>query len=155
MPRINQLSNDPRNIKDRYGVIVVGSGYGGSITAAPLAAAGHAVCLLERGKEWIPGSFPDELGEVIKEIRTQRNPLGLYDYLVGDDQDVLVGNGLGGTSLINANVVIRPDTELFQSERWPQALREAAAKGELDPHMTRVIAMQRATSEGARCGMAA
>ena len=46
-----KLSNSLGELRDRYGVIVIGSGYGGSITAARLAAAGYEVCILERVKE--------------------------------------------------------------------------------------------------------
>lgn len=91
-----RLSNFVDELKDRYGIAVIGSGYGGSITAARLAAAGHEVCILERGKEWVPGEFPDELDEVVAQMRTRANPLGLYDYCVTDDVDVLIGCGLGG-----------------------------------------------------------
>src|SRR5690348_12042933 len=102
------LANHPQDLKDCYGVIVVGSGYGGAIVAARLAEAGHDVCILERGKEWKVGDFPDEEPEVLQELRSKHNPLGLFDFVGGMDVDVLVGNGLGGTSLINANVAIAP-----------------------------------------------
>jgi len=52
-----------------YDVIVVGSGYGGAITAARLANAPVnpklKICLLERGQEWPIGSFPDTIEHVI------------------------------------------------------------------------------------------
>jgi len=146
------LSSDPRSIRDRYGVAVVGSGYGGSITAARLAQAGLSVCLLERGKEWIPGTFPDELSEVVAAVRTESNALGIFDYVVGDDQDVLVGSGLGGTSLINANVVIRPDEDVFRQGRWPMGLREAHARGDLDRYRERVLGVLEPTAAGPRGG---
>ena len=59
-----KLSSPAAELRDRYGIIVIGSGYGGSIAAARLAASGHEVCILERGKEWIPGEFPDAIDEV-------------------------------------------------------------------------------------------
>ncbi len=46
-----------------FDIAVIGSGYGASITAARLAAKlrpGLKLCILERGKEWIPGTFPDK-----------------------------------------------------------------------------------------------
>jgi cholesterol oxidase len=53
-------------LADPYDVIVVGSGYGGAITAARLANAPVnpklKICLLERGQEWPIGSFPDTIG---------------------------------------------------------------------------------------------
>src|SRR4051812_19038901 len=99
------LSNDPQSMRQAYGAVVIGSGYGGSITAARLAEKGHSVCLLERGREWETGRFPEHLEGVVSQLRhPERNPLGLYDYLIGDDVDIFAGSGLGGTSLVNANV---------------------------------------------------
>jgi len=59
-------------------------------------------------------------------VRSKRNPLGLIDYYLCKDIDVLKGNGLGGTSLINLNVAFRPDPEFFEDERWPRAVRDLA-----------------------------
>ena len=43
---------------EHFDAVVVGSGFGGSVTAFRLAEAGMSVCLLERGKAYPPGSFP-------------------------------------------------------------------------------------------------
>jgi cholesterol oxidase len=136
-----KLSNPTAELRDRYGIIVIGSGYGGSIAAARLAAAGHEVCILERGKEWIPGEFPDEIDEVIAQMRTTTNPLGLYDYRVTDDVDVCVGSGLGGTSLINANVLYKPDPDIFDQSPWPDEVRMDGDNGKLDTYYDRVNSM--------------
>ncbi|MFY0523082.1 GMC family oxidoreductase N-terminal domain-containing protein [Archangium gephyra] len=48
---------------------------------------------------------------------------GLYRLHVDEDINVLVGCGLGGTSLINAGVSLRPDPRLFEEPCWPAALR--------------------------------
>jgi cholesterol oxidase len=44
--------------EEHFDAVVVGSGFGGSVTAFRLAEAGMRVCLLERGKAYPPGSFP-------------------------------------------------------------------------------------------------
>jgi cholesterol oxidase len=132
-----RLSLPIDRLQDSYGVVVVGSGYGGSIVAARLAR-GRSLCLLERGREWIPGTFPDEPDEVVRELRSALNPLGLYDYRLYDDVDVLIGCGLGGTSLINANVVIQPDDALFDQPRWPDEIRQARDSGALQQYFGRV-----------------
>ena len=44
-------------------MIVVGSGYGASIAASRCARSGQKVCVLERGKEWLPGSFPESMSD--------------------------------------------------------------------------------------------
>ena len=37
-------------------------------------------CILERGRKWIPGTFPDRFEDMVKAARTPHRPLGLYDY---------------------------------------------------------------------------
>ena len=102
---------------------------GGGIAASRLARAGQKVCLLERGKERQPGEYPDTEIEAVEEMQADtpegrlnaRN--GLFDMRFYDDINVLVGCGLGGTSLINANVSLRADPRLFDDARWPTALK--------------------------------
>lgn len=131
------LAQPISDLKESYGVVVVGSGYGGAILAARLAQ-GRSLCLLERGQEWIPGAFPDEPEEVVQAFRSELNPLGLYDYRLYDDVDVLIGCGLGGTSLINANVVIQPDDDVFDQPRWPAEIRQERDSGALSHYFARV-----------------
>jgi cholesterol oxidase len=130
MPR---LSSPIDNIQPHYTVVVIGSGYGGGIAASRLARAGQGVCVLERGKEFQPGEYPDTELEALPEIQvnlpdqTLGLRTGLYDIRVSDDMNVLVGCGLGGTSLINANVASRPEPRVFDDPRWPQAFRADVA----------------------------
>ena len=56
-------------MKTRYDVVVVGSGYGGSIAACRIASAGQSVCVLERGKEWLPGEFPETFLHALGELQ--------------------------------------------------------------------------------------
>ena len=58
-----RLSDRHSEINKLYDVIVIGSGYGASIAASRCARAGQKVCVLERGKEWLPGDFPETLRE--------------------------------------------------------------------------------------------
>ena len=68
-PEFPRLSLDHASIKPTYDVVVVGSGYGGSIAASRCARAGQTVCVLERGKEWLPGDFPESFLAASKEIQ--------------------------------------------------------------------------------------
>ena len=136
----------PRNVPWDFDAVVVGSGYGASICAARLAMArrpGVRLAVIERGKEWVPGTFGDTLNKKLGESRfrllgprrnTVSNPVGLVNVVQNDEVNVLSGNGLGGSSLINANVAIRPDRECFERMRWPAALRDRAV---LDPYYDR------------------
>jgi cholesterol oxidase len=138
--RRRSLVSPRSELAERYDVVVVGSGYGGGVVASRLAAAaradGRTVCLLERGKEWRAGEFPAEPWELPHALRTRQNPDGLFDVTLARDRndgiDVLVGNGLGGTSLINANVMIQPARDVFQlkdgqGRGWPADLPELDA----------------------------
>lgn len=119
----------------RTDIVIVGSGYGASVAAMKLAGLARddgtavEVLVLERGHEHSVGEFPTDLGELPGHVRVRGasdahptgNPDALFDLRRGDDLDVLVGNGLGGGSLINANVAARPDPMVF--ERWPAKYR--------------------------------
>lgn len=133
------LTNAPESLKDRYQVVVIGSGYGGSITACRLAMAGCEVCLLERGAEWLPGTFPDTFMGLQKHTNKPSHPLGLYEYLRYSDIDVIKGCGLGGTSLINAGVAFRPDADYFgrSDSQWPKAIQQEWDAGTLQDYYGR------------------
>ena len=121
------LASKWESLRPQYDFIIVGSGYGGSITAARIASADlnprPSVCILERGKEWPIESFPDNEIEVASQVYSEWNRLGLYEALVYKDISVIKGSGLGGTSLINANVAIIPDEEAFRQTGWPKSLQ--------------------------------
>jgi cholesterol oxidase len=130
MPRI---SLPVEQMKSHYTVVVVGSGYGGAIAASRMARAGQQVCLLERGKEMQPGEYPNTLEEAAREMQTDAPAAhlgpatGLYDFRVNGDINVVLGCGLGGTSLINANVGLRAETRVFDDTAWPAEFRNDAA----------------------------
>jgi len=117
-------------IQPSYEVVVVGSGYGAGVAASRLARAGRQVALLERGLEHLPGEFPASLNQargamrVDTQAQTLGSPTGLYQLHVHADMLAMVGNGLGGTSLINANVSLEADPELLRSPAWPQPFRD-------------------------------
>lgn len=120
-----RLSKPITEIKPRYQVVVIGSGYGGSIAASRMARAGMSVCLLEKGKEFQPGDYPDTVGKAAPEMQVSYKDKhigpenGLYEFYVGEEISVFKGCGLGGTSLVNANVSIEPVDKVFEDPRWP------------------------------------
>ncbi len=125
-----KISKPISAIKSRYQAVVIGSGYGASITASRLARAGRQVCLLEKGREIRPGEFPDTLAKAGPQLQLNTkngrvgDDTGLYDVVVGDGISIVKGCGLGGTSLINANVSIKPEPRVFERSDWPKAIRE-------------------------------
>jgi cholesterol oxidase len=126
---MKMLSRPVDQMLDRYSVVVVGSGYGGAVTASRLARTGRDVCVLERGKEIRPGEYPNSALSALRQIQVhtadaQHGPAaGMFDFHVGRDITVVTGCGLGGTSLINANVALEPSNSIFEDARWPAPLR--------------------------------
>jgi cholesterol oxidase len=123
------LATDHALLGDAYDILIVGSGYGGAITAARLgfanAKAGGKlrIAVLERGLEHPIGSAPEAEAGFIKQLRTKSNPLGFIELLAGDTIDIIQGCGLGGTSLNNMNAAVVPDREVFL-DSWPQPFRD-------------------------------
>ena len=132
---MQRLSLPIEKMKPHYAVVVIGSGYGGSITASRFARAGRDVCVLERGRERIPGEYPDTEAEALREMQVDSkqhntgNRTGLYDFRLNEDINVFIGCGLGGTSLVNANVVLKPESRVFEDTAWPKALRDDVTVG--------------------------
>ncbi|MGI8729920.1 MAG: GMC family oxidoreductase N-terminal domain-containing protein [Solirubrobacteraceae bacterium] len=145
------LATDPALLGDAYDVLVVGSGYGGAVTAARLGYANHRaganlkIAVLERGVEHPVGSGPEDEGALLRALRTKSNPFGFYELLAGDTIDVIQGCGLGGTSLNNMNAAVTPDREVFL-QSWPQAFRDEVLRspqgvGGLEEHFSRARRM--------------
>lgn len=55
--------------EDGYDVVVVGSGYGGSVDACRMAMAGINVCLVERGRRWEAKGFPANTFQMVSAVR--------------------------------------------------------------------------------------
>lgn len=136
---LDKLGND-------IDVIVIGSGYGAGVCAARLAESKAKVVVLERGREFSVSAerrFPATPEEIRDNVQIDGGPfgqshrLGLYNFHINRDLDVLVGCGLGGTSLINANVSIKPDPRVLQRSMWPAKIRAEAAEGTLDAYYRR------------------
>ncbi|KAJ3455563.1 hypothetical protein MRS44_017045 [Fusarium solani] len=143
--RFPRISLPVELMRDSYDVVVIGTGYGGGVAASRMARGKQAVCVLERGKERWPGEFPETLPDAAKEIRISGqfapgdrrsipgtlvgggNPTGLYHFAVGEGQNVYMGNGLGGTSLLNANVFLEATPTVLEMDIWPKELRGTKA----------------------------
>ncbi|POR32224.1 Glucose-methanol-choline oxidoreductase [Tolypocladium paradoxum] len=139
--RFPRISLPVERMRDSYDVVVIGTGYGGGVAASRMARGKQSVCVLERGKERWPGEFPETLPDAAKEIRISGefapgdrrsipgtlvgggNPTGLYHFSLGEGQNVYMGNGLGGTSLLNANVFLEATPAVLEMEVWPEELR--------------------------------
>lgn len=134
-----RLSTPNDQISAQYDVVIIGSGYGGSIAASRLARAvtkhgsgpGPTVCLLERGREVRAGEYATTAEEFVENAQVHAagedsvgSSSAMYEFSVNEDIDVFKGCGLGGTSLVNANVSLHPDHRVFERDVWPRALRD-------------------------------
>ena len=132
IPHPSRLASPLENLASHYDAVVVGSGYGASIAASRLARAGQRVCVLERGREFQPGEYPDTTAEAAAQFQMDNehghigSETGLYDFRANDDIGVFIGCGLGGTSLVNAGVVLPAEQRVLADPVWPQALRDDA-----------------------------
>lgn len=144
MEPVVQGGDDPAESVD---AVVVGSGFGGSVASYRLAAGGQSVVLMERGKAYPPGSFartPSEMGRNFWD--PDKGLYGLFDAWTFRGLEGIVSSGLGGGSLIYANVLLRKDEKWFVQESpvpgggyesWP------FSRQDLDPYYEAAEAMLR------------
>jgi cholesterol oxidase len=117
-----------------FDAIVIGSGFGGAITACRLAESGYRVLVLERGRRWTVETFPREADDpwIWDHLAPQlRN--GWFDLRIFPHMSVIQGAGVGGGSLVYANISIEAKPQTFESG-WPPEITLA----ELKPYYTRV-----------------
>ena len=121
-------------VKGSYDAIVVGSGFGGGIAACRLAEANRSVCVLERGRRFGRDDFPDSPDNLDDFVWTQANPRGLFDVRIMRDVVVITAAGVGGGSLVYANVQLRAPADVFDDPRWPAAITgESSSPGTCAP----------------------
>lgn len=128
---------------EHFDAVIIGSGFGGSVMAFRLAEAGLRVCLLERGKSYPPMSFPRAPYDLGKNFwDPSEGYYGMLDVWSFKGSGALVSSGLGGGSLIYANIIIRKDEKWFKEDGpngtydpWPISYQD------LDVHYGRVEKM--------------
>jgi cholesterol oxidase len=102
-----------------YDVIVVGSGFGGSVTALRLTEKGYRVGVLEAGRRFTRATLPKNSWDLKNYLWAPR--LGLYGiqriHLLGNVM-VLAGAGVGGGSLNYANTLYVPPKAFFEDPQW-------------------------------------
>jgi cholesterol oxidase len=134
--------------EEHFDAVVVGSGFGGSVSAYRLAEAGMRVCLLERGKAYPPGSFARSPWAMSRNVWDPSEGLhGLFNVWEFSGLGGIVASGLGGGSLLYSNILLRKDPSTFVREDldaggweyWPVTYED------LEPHYERHEAMLQGT----------
>ncbi|MDF3284381.1 GMC family oxidoreductase [Gordonia sp. N1V] len=134
----------PAHDPERFDVLVVGSGFGGSVAALRLTEKGYRVGVLEAGRRFADHELPTTSWRLRDYVWAPA--LGLFGVQrIHPLRDVLVmaGAGVGGGSLNYANTLYRPPAAFFDDPHW-SAITDWAA--ELDPFYDQATRMLGVTS---------
>jgi len=129
-----------KEMNSHYDAVIIGSGFGGSINALRLSEAGKSVLVLERGKEYKPGEFPRDVTDTEKlfwRYPKKKAFKGLFELNFFSDIGVVTASGVGGGSLVYANIHIRPDPVVFEDPKWPAPINRQF----LEPYYDKVAKM--------------
>ncbi|PCJ62199.1 MAG: cholesterol oxidase [Candidatus Hydrogenedentota bacterium] len=103
-----------------YDYVVVGTGFGGSVSALRLAEKGYSVGMLEMGKRWTPKDLPKTNMNLRKFLwMPEFRFFGVQQLTLLKHVFIAHGAGVGGGSLIYANTLLVPPDPVFDDARWP------------------------------------
>lgn len=102
-----------------YDYIIIGSGFGGSVSALRLAEKGYSVLVIEQGKRYLTKDFPKSNWNLRKYFWAPKLALyGIQAMTLLKDVFILHGTGVGGGSLVYANNLLIPPDKVFDDPRW-------------------------------------
>jgi cholesterol oxidase len=126
-----------------YDWVIIGSGFGGSVSAHRLTQKGYKVLVIEKGRRFAEEDFPKTNWDL---KRWMWNPAmglkGIFQMSFMKHMTVLHGVGVGGGSLVYANTLPTPKSAFFQSGSWSTL---ADWETELAPHYATAKRMLGAT----------
>lgn len=112
--------------------VIIGSGFGGSVSAMRLTEKGYGVLVLERGKRYNAQDFPKTNWNVPKYLWwPAMRCFGFMGMNFLDDILILNGSGVGGGSLVYAATLLKPGRAFYESDEWAKL---ADWEAELAPH---------------------
>lgn len=105
-----------------YDYVIIGSGFGGSVSAMRLTEKGYSVLVLERGKRFEDRDFPKTNWNIWKYLWMPAiRAFGILQLSLFKGLFVFHASGVGGGSLVYAGVLMEPDESFFQADTWPDA----------------------------------
>jgi len=117
-----------------FDFVIIGSGFGGSVSAMRLTEKGYRVLVLERGKRFRDEELPKTNWNLGKYLWLPAlRCFGIMQFSFLKDVLVLHGDGVGGGSLMYANVLMEPDEKYFDQPGWKDV---TDWKKELKPYYT-------------------
>ena len=106
-------------MEENFDYIIIGSGFGGSVSAMRLSEKGYKVLIIEKGRRWKDEDFPKSNWDIPKFLWFPWfNWLGFQKINVFNEVAILSGAGVGGGSLVYANTHMFPPDEFFKNPVW-------------------------------------
>lgn len=103
----------------RFNVVVIGSGFGGSVAALRLREKNYSVGVIEAGRRFSDSDFPKTSWRLSRFLYFPRLGLnGIQRIHVLPDVLILAGAGVGGGSLVYANTLYQPPQSYFEDKQW-------------------------------------
>ena len=128
-------------MSQEFDAIVIGSGFGGAITACRVAEKGMKVLVLERGRRWTPQEYPRKAGDAwLFDNRQPARRNGWLDLRFFRNMTVTQAAGVGGGSLAYSSVALEAHPSLF-TNGWPAEITHAELKPCYD-RVTRMMDLQ-------------
>lgn len=105
--------------EESYDFVIIGSGFGGSVSALRLTEKGYNVLVIEKGKEYNPKDFPKTNWNLRRWLwLPSLRFFGFFKMTFYRHIGILSGVGVGGGSLVYANTLPRPAAEFYRSGNW-------------------------------------
>jgi cholesterol oxidase len=119
-------------LKESYDYVIIGSGFGGSVSALRLAEKGYSVLVIEKGKRWESKDFGESNWNLRKWLWwPQMRMFGIQQLSPFWHVAILSGVGVGGGSLVYANTLPKPKSPFFHHGSWANL---ADWETELEPY---------------------
>lgn len=119
---VNQIQADPPQAYEGgydYDVVVVGSGFGGSVSALRMSEKGYSVGVMEMGRRWTPESLPKSNWNIAKYIwRPMIGLKGFFNMRPFKHAMIIHGNAVGGGSITYAQTLLVPPQKIWEEGSW-------------------------------------